>query len=73
MFDQETGLHFVPAVRSLSSSQAAEVLDSEQAKAMLEWARGEFDLVFIDTAPLLPVTDGRAVVGHVDAVALVVR
>ncbi len=73
VFDPDTGLHFVPAIRSLSAAQAAEILTSEQTKVMLDWAREEFDLVFVDTAPLVPVTDGRAVSAHVDAVALVVR
>ena len=73
VFDPDTGLNFVPAIRSLSPADAAEVLNSEATKAMLDWAREEFDLVFVDTAPLVPVTDGRAVVAHVDAVAMVVR
>ena len=73
VFDPDTGLNFVPAIRSLSAAGAAEILTSEQTKTMLDWAREEFDLVFVDTAPLLPVTDGRAVVAHVDAVTMVVR
>ncbi len=73
VFDPETGLNFVPAIRSLTAAEAAEALNSEETKTMLDWARKEFDLVFVDTAPLLPVTDGRAVVAHVDAAAMVVR
>lgn len=73
VFDPDTGLNFVPAIRSLSPAESAEILTSEQTKAMIDWARAEFDLVFVDTAPLLPVTDGRAVVAHVDAVTMVVR
>ncbi|MEM7429134.1 MAG: polysaccharide biosynthesis tyrosine autokinase [Pseudomonadota bacterium] len=73
VFDRNTGLYFVPAVRSLSASEASEVLSSEQTGAMLDWARQEFDLVIIDTAPLLPVVDGRAVVSHSDAVVMVVQ
>ncbi len=73
VFDRNTGLYFVPAVRSLSMSEASDVLSSDQTKAMLEWAREEFDLVLIDTAPLLPVVDGRAVVSHADAVVMVVK
>ncbi len=73
VFDPDNGLNFVPAIRSLSAAEAAETLTSEQTKTMLDWAREEFDLVFVDTAPLVPVTDGRAVVSHVDAVTMVVR
>lgn len=73
VFDRNTGLYFVPAVRSLSASQASEILGSDQARAMLDWAREEFDLVIIDTAPLLPVVDGRAAVSHADAALMIVK
>ncbi len=47
-----------------------------QSKAFLELIRGaqnSFDIIIIDTAPLIPVVDTRYVAPHVDAALLCVR
>ena len=51
----------------------AELLTSPQFKQMLEEARQEYDLVMVDTPPLLAVTDPCIVSGKVDGVILVLR
>ncbi len=38
---------------------------------LLEWARKEYDWVFVDTPPLLAITDGSLIAEHVDLVLLV--
>ena len=51
----------------------SELLDSAQARALLATAAERCDFVLIDTAPLLPVTDGAEVASRADATLLVVR
>jgi capsular exopolysaccharide synthesis family protein len=41
--------------------------------AVLRALRGIFDLVLVDTAPLLPVADAARLAAHADAIVLVVR
>jgi tyrosine-protein kinase Etk/Wzc len=38
---------------------------------LLEWGRKEYDWVFVDTPPLLAITDGSLIAEHVDLVLLV--
>ncbi|HEX2255837.1 MAG TPA: polysaccharide biosynthesis tyrosine autokinase [Afifellaceae bacterium] len=71
--DPETGLRFIPASRSELVTHAAEVLGSRKVKDFLWRLRDIFDLIVIDSSPLLPVTDSRALVAAVDAVVFVVR
>jgi succinoglycan biosynthesis transport protein ExoP len=71
--DPETALRFIPASRSELVTHAAEVLGSRKVKDFLWRLRDIFDLVVIDSSPLLPVTDSRALVAAVDAVVFVVR
>jgi polysaccharide biosynthesis transport protein len=71
--DPETGLRFIPASRSELVTHAAEVLGSRKVQDFLRRVRDIFDLVVIDSSPLLPVTDSRALVAAVDAVVFVVR
>ncbi len=51
----------------------AELLTSPQFKPLLDQARQEFDIVLIDSPPLLAVTDPSIVAGRVDGVILVLR
>lgn len=51
----------------------AELLTSPRFTEFLEKARQEFDLVMVDTPPLLAVTDPSIVAGHVDGVILNLR
>jgi polysaccharide biosynthesis transport protein len=50
----------------------AEVLYSDRTARMIEALRERFDIVLVDTPPLLPVTDPQIVARLVDAVVLVV-
>jgi capsular exopolysaccharide synthesis family protein len=51
----------------------AELLTSPQFKQFLDEARQEFDLILVDSPPLLAVTDPCVVAGKADGVILVLR
>jgi polysaccharide biosynthesis transport protein len=51
----------------------AELLTSPQFKQFLEEAREEFDVILVDSPPLLAVTDPCIISGKVDGVVLVLR
>ena len=71
--DQETGLTILPSPRAKGLTHTAEILASQRVRDFLtQMARG-FDLIVIDSSPLLPVTDGRALIDAVDGVVLVIR
>lgn len=67
----------VPGLRFMAvgdcSGPAHEFLGSEQMSAIIESWRNQFDYVFIDTPPAVPVTDAVILSRDVDAVVVVVR
>ncbi len=71
--DPETGLNFIPSPSRRNLTHTAELLGSQRLKDLLAHLSDYYDLIVVDTSPLLPVTDGRALLGAVDSLALVVR
>ncbi|MDF1685803.1 MAG: polysaccharide biosynthesis tyrosine autokinase [Parvibaculaceae bacterium] len=69
--DAQTNLSFVPVVSS--SINPTEVLGSAQMERMLAHARTEYDLVVIDCAPVLAVTDPRVIAQRGDEILFIVR
>ncbi len=51
----------------------AEILSSERFKNMIDMLRDKFDVIIVDTPPLLAVSDPGAVAGIVDGVVLTMR
>ncbi len=51
----------------------SELLDSQTMRDLLAAMRKVFDLIIIDTPPLLPVTDGAIAAAHADGAIIVVR
>jgi capsular exopolysaccharide synthesis family protein len=51
----------------------AELLESQAMASLLEWAGENYELVVLDTAPLLPVSDSIPVMRLVEGVILVTR
>ena len=51
----------------------AEILDGDAMRALLRDLRARFDVVVIDTPPLVPVTDGAVLAALADGVIVVVR
>jgi succinoglycan biosynthesis transport protein ExoP len=71
--DPKSGLHFIPSPRRSSLTHTAELLGSQRLKDLLNHLADYYDMIIVDTSPLLPVTDGRALIDAVDSLALVVR
>jgi succinoglycan biosynthesis transport protein ExoP len=65
-----SGLHVITT--DLSTRSPQDLLDSTRMKQLLKWAREEFDLVVLDTPPVLPVADPLILARQVDSVVLVV-
>ena len=57
----------------LAPPMPAELLGSKRFADALRQFRKEFDFVFIDAPPLLPITDSVVISHHVDGVILVIR
>jgi polysaccharide biosynthesis transport protein len=65
------GVCLVPSGLETESSQA--LLHSERLRELLDLARRQFDVVLIDTPPMMHLADARIVGALVDGVVLVVR
>lgn len=50
-----------------------ELLDSERIREMIEEAKGLYDVIILDTAPMLPVPDTRLIAPFADNICVVVR
>jgi exopolysaccharide transport family protein len=71
--DPETGLFFLPAPIQDDLWQTAEILSSDAMRTFIDGARKSFDLVVIDSSPILPVMDGKALSSLTDGVVIVVE
>ncbi|MDR3532674.1 MAG: polysaccharide biosynthesis tyrosine autokinase [Rhodopila sp.] len=69
--DESSGLHYLAARRMTSNPQ--EILGSQWMDELIVWARSEYDLVVLDTPPLLTVSDALHLSRVTDATLLVVR
>ena len=72
MRDSYTGCDFLAGNNPISGAEAINLLSSREMSNLIEKVRTAYDIVIIDSAPLLPVADPRVLVGQVDGVALVV-
>lgn len=68
---RESTVHVVPA--GTPSPDPSELLGRPAMAKMLEAAKFSHDIVLMDTAPLLPVTDGALLAAQVDGALLVVH
>lgn len=72
LFDATTGLHFMPACGPApSKASPPELLASAEMGRLLTALRAEFDVIVIDTPPLLPVLDGRILADDADQIVFV--
>lgn len=69
--DAERGLHILPSVESQFTPR--DVFSSEAFRSLLVVLRQRYDLVIIDTAPVLAVTDTRVIAAKADAVVVNVK
>lgn len=71
--DQQTGLHFLPAVVPSAMVHSSEILASQQFKGLILELRKLYDYVIVDFPPIAPVVDVRATTQIVDAYLYVVE
>ena len=64
--DEETGAWFLPV--SKSSFTPRDVFSTAEMDALLAQVRARFDIVLLDTAPVLPVADTRVIAPKADVV-----
>lgn len=69
--DEKSGAYFIPLTKG--SHLAKSPFASPQMDKFLEDLKARFELVILDTPPLLPVVDTRVLAQKVDALALLVR
>ncbi|MEQ8327969.1 MAG: polysaccharide biosynthesis tyrosine autokinase [Parvibaculum sp.] len=69
--DEKTGLRILPLAKG--TSNPPDILASAQMKLLLDRLRGEFDLVVLDSAPVLPVSDSRVLSRLADETVFVAR
>ena len=70
--DPETELHVLTS-GSRDVASPPDILGSKQMADLLRRMEEKYDLVIVDSAPVLAVSDGRALARHVDATVFVVR
>jgi polysaccharide biosynthesis transport protein len=66
-----SGLYLLPAGGNTANSASA--LHSHRMSVLLKRLRGEFDMVIVDTPPVLPVPDARVLGRLADGIILVIR
>jgi capsular exopolysaccharide synthesis family protein len=65
------GLYLIPSGRAVSSP--VDMLAGEKFRSFLKELRGQFDLLILDTPPILPVPDALTISEQLDAFILVFR
>ena len=71
--DARTNLHFVPAVVPQRQPNSVALLTSKEMIDLLAKARDQYDYVFIDLPPVVPVVDVKAVAHLVDNFIFVIE
>jgi capsular exopolysaccharide synthesis family protein len=69
--EEATGLHYIPAGGRVP--HPTDLLGSQKMHAMLQLLEQSYDLIVLDTPPLLAVSDALVLVRAVDRVLFVVR
>lgn len=65
------GLSVIPCGKTIASP--ADLLAGEKFRALLRDLRGQFDLIILDTPPVLPVPDALTISEQIDAFVLLFR
>jgi len=69
--DDSTGAYVIPSGRA--AIDASQILDSPEMGRLLSGLSSQFDLVLLDTPPVMAVSDARVLAPKVDGVVFVVR
>jgi len=68
---EEQNLYFMPS--GPVATDAAELLTNGRLATLMEKVKGRFDWIFIDSPPLLPLTDALMIAKFCDGVMMVIR
>jgi polysaccharide biosynthesis transport protein len=71
--DPVTGLHFLPADGKGRVPHSAEVLQSNEMRALLKALSGSYDHIVLDLPPLGPIVDSRGTSSFVDGYFMVIE
>lgn len=71
LVDEKSSLNYIPVASG--SANPPDVLASQQMQRLLAEARNTYDLVVLDSAPVLPVSDSRVISRQADKTVFVVR
>lgn len=69
--DEATGMHMLPSGQS--EGNRAELVSSRSMRFLLARLRGNYDLVILETAPVLPIAETRALAAMADGTLMVMR
>ena len=71
--DRPTGLVILPTPPRRKGGYINEFVFSEAMSNLLQYLHGQFDFVVIDSPPLVPLVDGRALAEQADRIVLAIR
>jgi capsular exopolysaccharide synthesis family protein len=71
LIDDESGAHILPLAKTAYTPR--DVLGSSAMHRLLAELRNRYEIVLLDTAPLLAIADTRILAPHADAVVMLVR
>ena len=72
LLDRSTGLSILPSIAIKRVDMITELMFSERIVETLDYFRHRYDLVIIDSPPLVPLVDGRALAELADRIVLAV-
>jgi polysaccharide biosynthesis transport protein len=70
LVEQSTGLAVLPAPTTGSNSATTELMFSERIGNIFAQLRQHYELIILDSPPLVPLVDGRALAEHADQILL---
>lgn len=70
LLDRDTGLSILPAPAAKDEGMITELMFSEQIVDLLDHLRQRYELIIIDSPPLVPLVDGRALAELADRIVL---
>jgi succinoglycan biosynthesis transport protein ExoP len=70
LIDRSSGLSVLPAPVNAYSHATSELMFSDRIGAIFEHLRHRYELIILDSPPLVPLVDGRALAEHADQILL---
>ena len=71
--DEETDLHFLPAILNSRVAYTNEILASENFKNFIDGQRKDYDFIVLDLPPIAPIVDVRSTTQIVDSYLYVIE